>query len=74
MKFPPFPKPAAYQPISRAEVPLDVRFDVPRQHQGQMVEVAFGGFDRGEHGDGDPYKRIVDRSARETTFYRLVRP
>lgn len=60
-----------YIEISASRIPGNVRFDVPRRNQGQHVEVAFGGFGRYEHDDGDQYKRIVDRSTGRTTYYRL---
>lgn len=59
-----------YEPIAEREVPLNVRFDVPRRNQGQMIEIAYGGTGRYEHDDGDAYKRIFDASDRITTYYR----
>jgi len=63
-----------YVEIKRSEVPGGVRFDVPRRNQGQIVEIAYGGFARSEHDEGDPYKRETDRSLpaeQRTKFYKL---
>lgn len=51
-------------------IPETVRFDVPGRYQGQTVEVAYGGYSRGEHDSGDPYKRVRDRSDGRVTYYR----
>ncbi len=59
-----------YIKIDMSEVPSGVRFDVPRHNQGQIVEIAYGGFDRAEHGNGDPYKRVRDRSDGSIVYYR----
>jgi hypothetical protein len=64
-----------YVECKEDEIPEGVRFDVPRHHQGQIVEIAYGGFGRGEHGDGDPFKRVTDQSlpvGEQTTYYRLA--
>lgn len=60
--------------IQHHEVPGNVRFDVPPQNAGQAIEVAYGGFSRGTHCHGDPYKRVTDRSVgpHATTYYKLV--
>ncbi len=63
-----------YTPIEESQVPAGVRFDVMRQNQGQIVEVAYGGFDRAEHGNGDPYKRVTDRGDRSVAYYKRVSP
>lgn len=70
-------KTTKYQEISAEKVPAKVRFDVPRRCQGQMVEVAYGGFSRGEHGHGDLYMRITNYSIApnkpgHVTFYKLT--
>ena len=51
-----------YIACSASDIPDRVRFDVPRRHQGQIVEIAYGGFSRYEHDHGDPYMRRLDRS------------
>jgi hypothetical protein len=51
-----------YVEISETEIPGQVRFDVPVRNLGQMVEVAYGGFGRAAHDDGDVYKRVHDQS------------
>lgn len=71
-------KTTKYQEISAEKVPAKVRFDVPRRCQGQMVEVAYGGFSRGEHGYGDPFMRVTDYSLPpadpgRVTFYKLYK-
>lgn len=50
------------------------RWDVPRRHQGQIVEVAFGrpGHHRDESDDGDEFKRVTDRSVPSVSYYRLA--
>lgn len=63
-----------YVPCAAHEIPAKVRFDVPGQNQGQIIEVAYGGFGAAEHGDGDDYKRVHDRSIGPAaiTYYRAV--
>lgn len=61
-----------YIKCSKSEIPGSVRFDVPGPNQGQIVEVAYGGFGRAEHGPGDPYKRVTDLSDRSVEYYRRV--
>ncbi len=63
-------KASKYIRISESQIPEGVRFDVPGPNQGQIVEVAYGGFGRAEHGDGDPYKRVTDRSDRSVEYYK----
>lgn len=61
----------AYQKIGANQLPAAVRFDVPAPNQGQIIEVAYGGFDRTEHGEGAAYKRVIDYSVGPTpTYYR----
>lgn len=67
-----------YIPCSLESIPDGVRFDVPRRNQGHGTadEVAYGGFSRGEHDDGDLYKRV--RTATEAIrgeggrYYKLA--
>lgn len=61
-----------YKKCELNDVPATVRFDVPRRNQGQMVEIAYGGFERAEHDEGAPFKRVTDRSEQTTTYYRAV--
>lgn len=68
----------SYKQINGSEVPAGVRWHVPRRNQGQIVEVAYGGFGRGEMDAGDPYKRVEDRSEptdspERVTYYRWER-
>lgn len=64
----------AYAPCRAEEIPAGVRFDVPRRNQGQMIEIAYGGFGRAEHGPGDEYMRRRDLSNGEVSFFRAARP
>ena len=64
---------AKYIEIPANEIPYGVRFDVSARTQGQMIEVAYGGFLRSEHGVGDPYKRVTDRTDRSVTYYHMRR-
>jgi hypothetical protein len=43
----------------------------PRQHQGQIVEIAYGTLERFGAGPGDPYKRVHDQASGAPEFYRL---
>jgi hypothetical protein len=63
---------ARYTPCSATDIPEGVRFDIPRRNQGQTIEVAYGGFSRAGHDEGDDYRRTLDRSTGETTYARLV--
>lgn len=60
-----------YTDCPEASIPERVRFDTPRQFQGQIVECAFGGFSRAEHDVGDQFLRVTDQSDRSVTFYSL---
>lgn len=64
-----------YVRCNETDVPPGVRFDVPRRNDGQIVEIAYGGFDRAAHDDGDEYMRRHDRSLgpKAYEFYRLAR-
>lgn len=55
-------KTTRYIEVTEKEIPAGVRFDVPRRYQGTGLEIAFGGFDRAEHDEGDLYKRVTDFS------------
>lgn len=57
-------------PIPGWEIPDGVRFDTPGRNQGQIVEVAYGDFGRGEASDDSPYMRILDRSGPDRRYYR----
>lgn len=66
-----------YVPCTLADIPAEVRFDVPGHNQGQIVEVAYGTFSVGEAGVGDPYQRVIDRSLGQddptrVSYYRRV--
>ncbi len=69
-----------YREIPASEVPDNIIFTTPSQSQGQAVEVSYSrGIPSGRHAnyaadEGDPYKRVWDRSTNKTTFYRLNRP
>jgi hypothetical protein len=67
------PKKFTYVPCSKKDIPSGVRFDTPDRYRGQAIEVSFGGFDRGAHDEGDPYKLVTDHSAHGAeTYYRLA--
>jgi hypothetical protein len=61
-----------YTPTSEAAIPANVRFDTPRQNQGQMITESYGGFCRAEHDHGDPYMRICDSSTGSTKYFVRV--
>ena len=64
---------AEYIPCDLADIPNGVRFDVPRQNQGQIVEVAYGVIGRAPGERGDAWKSVTDRSISTTPkYYRLV--
>lgn len=60
-----------YEEINPSLLPEGVRFDVPMRNQGQIVEIAYGGFSRAEHGEGDPYMRVTNRSDNTISYYKL---
>lgn len=69
----------SYIECSAREVPDRVRFDISRRNQGQIIEVAYGGYSAAEHGPGDPFKRVEDRSVEPSspdriTYYRHSEP
>lgn len=52
-----------YLPVPRSSIPDDVRFDVPPQNQGQIVEVAYGDIGSASSAcRGARYKRVHDQS------------
>lgn len=65
-----------YIAIPANDVPANIRFDVPRRHQGQIVEIAYGDlrYYRSFADVGAPYKREHDRSLgpHAITYYRLA--
>lgn len=61
-----------YREILARAVPGGIRFDVPMRNQGQIIEIAYGTFGRGEAGYGDEYQRVYDRSDGTTRYYRRV--
>ena len=70
-----------YRKVDESKVPArvrDGRWDVPRHHQGQIVEYAYSATDwRGitcsaESGSGATYRRIYDRSDGSVTYERRV--
>lgn len=62
----------AYTKIDEGALPRGVRFDVPRRNQGQIIEVAYGGFRRAEHDEGDPFKRVTDNGLGVGTPDRVI--
>ena len=63
-----------YAPCPETDIPSSVRFDTPRSHQGQIVEVSYADWprSRSEAGPGSLYRRTVDRSDRSIAFARRV--
>lgn len=62
-----------YKPIPASEVPQGLIFHVPRQNQGQIVEVAYASSSPGDYTEachGDAYKRVTDHSDRSVEYYR----
>lgn len=64
-----------YEPISSEQVPPGAAWDVPRQNQGQIVEVAYSDGapprpGRAENNRGDLYQRVRDTSDGSVTYYR----
>ncbi len=59
-----------YTRIDAARVPAGLRFDVPRQNQGQIVTVSYAATKtrRGEHGHGDEWRHSYDASDRTSSF------
>ena len=60
-----------YVKVTAQAVPANVRFDVPGANQGQMIEVAYGGFSHYAHGAGDPYMRVRSPDG-DCAYYKLV--
>lgn len=60
--------------ITLADIPDGVRFDVPRENQGQIIEIAYGGFDRAPHTSSAPFKRVNDTSRISVRYYRRSAP
>lgn len=60
-----------YVRCQESEIPAGVRFDVPRFFQGQIVQIAYGGFERSPHGPGSPYLYRKDQSTGIVEYYRL---
>lgn len=66
-----------YTSCRAEDVPVNVTFYVPRRHQGQIVEYAYGTTGRAEADHGDPYQRVTDQSyptghPERVRFYRLT--
>jgi hypothetical protein len=63
-----------YMSVSRDKLPEELRFDVPREHQGQTIEVAYADYptEAGEACNGAKYRRETDRSDGATTYYERV--
>ncbi|NCY02938.1 MAG: hypothetical protein EBX36_08530 [Planctomycetia bacterium] len=59
-----------YTRVDAARVPAGLRFDVPRQNQGQIVTVSYAASKtrRGEHGHGDEWKHTFDASDRSSYY------
>jgi hypothetical protein len=69
-----------YERIPASEVPQGLRWDVPRQNQGQIVEVAYADYPtcRSEAARGSAYERATDQSEpigapERVLYYRRTR-
>lgn len=51
-----------YIQIPEREVPANVRWTIPAQNQGQIVEVAYGHFGLDDAGPGDLFERHADQA------------
>lgn len=64
-----------YVTVSRSALPSDLRWDVPRRNQGQIVETAYA--DEPTSADeacyGSKYRRVTDRSDGAVTYAILAR-
>jgi len=65
-----------YVAVNACAIPATVRWDTPRSHQGQIVEISYSDArpGRGEGGVGDDYQRTIDRSDRSTSYARRIGP
>lgn len=64
-----------YVPIAERELPETIRWDVPPENQGQIVEVAYAD-DPPEPSpacSGCVYRRVTDRSDGSVSYWRRVR-
>lgn len=62
-----------YLPCDENDIPDTVRFDIPLCYRGKLIEIAYGGHHKHlRHDDGDTYKRVTDRAAKRTLYYRLA--
>jgi hypothetical protein len=61
-----------WEQCNEYNVPSNVRFDVPLQNQGQMIEHAYGTFGRYEADESAPWQRVTDKSTGRVAYYRRV--
>lgn len=63
-----------YIPTDADKIPANVRWDVPRHNQGQIVEVAYADAHPGrdEACAGSKYRRVSDRSDLSITYAVLA--
>ena len=65
-----------YGLTERARMPEGLRFDVPRRHQGQIVEIAYAD-ERpyaSEADAGSRYKRVTDGSTGSVEYFVREEP
>lgn len=64
----------AYISVSEDKLPADLRWDTPRQNQGQIFEVSYADWPTcaDEACNGSKYRRDHDRSDNTTTYYERV--
>jgi len=63
-----------YTRVLSVSVPPGLRFDTPRQNQGQIVTLSFAATRtrRGEHGPGDEWRHSFDASDGESYYSQLT--
>lgn len=63
-----------YIQVFEDEVPVDLRWDIPPHHANQAQEVAYADEHHGAEPAvrGDRWKRVIDRSSDEVTYWRKV--
>lgn len=64
-----------YVQVDVASVPSGLRWDVPPENQGQIVEVAYADDPPEVHRacSGSRYRRVIDRRDRSVAYWRRAR-
>lgn len=64
-----------YAQIDNTQIPHDIRWDTPRVHRGQMVEISYADVGcASEAGLGSMFMRRIDHSSGEVSYYRRIGP